>query len=337
MTVSEARAIGFRMLGASSDTAALDVRVLLAWVLGVSQTGLFTMDPDLSACQESLYLDCLKRRSEGVPVAYIVGSKEFYGRDFIVNESVLVPRPDTETLVERALDFCLARCGLARYGLARYGLVRCGLAFEPDAGDFAVEPHPRDFADVPYEAKPAVSMTAVADRAPIDALDICTGSGCIGITIKAELSEYGVPCSLTLGDLSDQALAVAKDNCRQILQNNAKCIKSDLLEAFEGQAFDLITANPPYIDPGLRGGLGHEVLHEPELALFCEEEGMAVIKRIIRDSPPFLKDGGLLILECGCDQAKAAAALLEKAGFSGCFVQKDLAGLNRCVGGYIDA
>lgn len=337
MTVSEARAIGFRMLGASSDTAALDVRVLLAWVLGVSQTGLFTMDPDLSACQESLYLDCLKRRSEGVPVAYIVGSKEFYGRDFIVNESVLVPRPDTETLVERALDFCLARCGLAKYGLARYGLVRCGLAFEPDAGDFAVEPHPRDFADVPYEAKPAVSMTAVADRAPIDALDICTGSGCIGITIKAELSEYGVPCSLTLGDLSDQALAVAKDNCRQILQNNAKCIKSDLLEAFEGQAFDLITANPPYIDPGLRGGLGHEVLHEPELALFCEEEGMAVIKRIIRDSPPFLKDGGLLILECGCDQAKAAAALLEKAGFSGCFVQKDLAGLNRCVGGYIDA
>ncbi len=318
MTVSEARAIGFRTLGASSDTAALDVRVLLAWVLGVSQTGLFTMDPDLSACQESLYLDCLKRRSEGVPVAYIVGSKEFYGRDFIVNESVLVPRPDTETLVERALDFCFARCGLAR----------CGLAVEPGAGRFA---------DVPHEAKPAVSMTAVADRAPIDALDICTGSGCIGITIKAELSEYGVPCSLTLGDLSDQALAVAKDNCRQILQNNAKCIKSDLLEAFEGQAFDLITANPPYIDPSLRGVLGHEVLHEPELALFCEEEGMAVIKRIIRDSPPFLKDGGLLILECGCEQAEAAAALLEKAGFSGCFVQKDLAGLNRCVGGYIDA
>lgn len=318
MTVSEARVIGFRMLGASSDTAALDVRVLLAWVLGVSQTGLFTMDSDLSACQESLYLDCLKRRSEGVPVAYIVGSKEFYRRDFIVNESVLVPRPDTETLVERALDFCLARCGLAG----------CGLAVELGAGRFA---------DVPYEAKPAVSMTAVADRAPIDALDICTGSGCIGITIKAELSEYGVPCSLTLGDLSDQALAVAKDNCRQILQNNAKCIKSDLLEAFEGQAFDLITANPPYIDPGLRGGLGHEVLHEPEMALFCEEEGMAVIKRIIRDSPPFLKDGGLLILECGCDQAEAAAALLEKAGFAGCFIQKDLAGLNRCVGGYIDA
>lgn len=324
MTVSEARAIGFRMLGASSDTAALDARVLLAWVLGVSQASLFVMDSDLSFCQESLYLDCLKRRSEGVPVAYIIGSKEFYGRSFIVNESVLVPRPDTETLVERALDFCLAR-----HGLARYGLARCGLAVEPGAGRYA---------DVSYEAKPAASMMrAVAERVPIDALDICTGSGCIGITIKAELSEYGVPCSLTLGDLSDQALAVAKDNCRQILQNNAKCIKSDLLEAFEGQAFDLITANPPYIDPSLRGGLGPEVLHEPELALFCEEEGMAVIKRIIRDSPPFLKDGGLLILECGCDQAQAAAALLEKAGFTGCFVQKDLAGLNRCVGGYIDA
>lgn len=323
MTVSEARAIGFRMLGASSDTAALDARVLLAWVLGVSQSGLFVMDSDLSFSQESLYLDCLKRRSEGVPVAYIIGSKEFYGRDFIVNESVLVPRPDTETLVERALDFCLARCGLA---------------VEPGAGNFAVEPGAGRFADVSYEAKPAASMMrAVAERAPIDALDICTGSGCIGITIKAELSEYGVPCSLTLGDLSDQALAVAKDNCRQILQNNAKCIKSDLLEAFEGQAFDLITANPPYIDPSLRGGLGPEVLHEPELALFCEEEGMAVIKRIIRDSPPFLKDGGLLILECGCDQAEAAAALLEKAGFAECFVQKDLAGLNRCVGGYIDA
>lgn len=323
MTVSEARAIGFRMLGASSDTAALDARVLLAWVLGVSQASLFVTDADLSFCQESLYLDCLKRRSEGVPVAYIIGSKEFYGRDFIVNEAVLVPRPDTETLVERALDFCLARYGLA---------------VEPRLGDFADVPRAGHFADVPYEAKSAACiMTAAAERMPIDALDICTGSGCIGITIKAQLSEYGVPCSLTLGDLSDQALAVAKDNCRQILQNNAKCIKSDLFEAFEGQVFDLITANPPYIDPGLRGGLGPEVLHEPELALFCEEEGMAVIKRIIRDSPPFLKDGGLLILECGCDQAEAAAALLEKAGFTGCFVQKDLAGLNRCIGGYIDA
>ncbi|MFA7190617.1 MAG: peptide chain release factor N(5)-glutamine methyltransferase [Sphaerochaetaceae bacterium] len=280
MKSRDARALGYRTLAAKSDTAALDSRLLLCSVLGISQAELFADDRILSQSEEAQFRSFLDQRASGVCVAAIIGHKEFYGRDFAVNRTVLVPRPDTETLVDKALSL------------------------------------------VNHDSR---------------ILDICTGTGCIGITIKAELEKRGLLCDLTLSDVSPDALAVASDNCRQIIENKAKCILSNLYEAFDGERFDLITANPPYIAPSERESLSTEVLHEPELALFSGDGGMALIRRIISEGPMHLVHGGLLVLECGCNQADETRMLLESSGFERCFIECDLNGLPRCVGGFLYA
>lgn len=284
MTVPEARAMGFKALTGMTDTAALDCRILLCHVLKMTQSELLLSTRQLSAEEEKCFEGLLKKRAEGFSVAVVIGHKEFFGRDFIVNDKVLVPRPETEILVERVIN---------------------------------------EFKD--------------RHQNPLKALDICTGSGCIGITVLAELERIGIDCEMILSDVCEQALGIAEDNCRQIIENRSKCILSDVFEAFDGRRFNLITANPPYIAPAMKDSLATEVLHEPELALFADDGGFALIRRIISESPKHLSNGGLLILECGYDQADETRKLMDESGFASSFILKDLAGLPRCVGGYANA
>lgn len=284
----EARALGTRLLAPVSPTPALDCRVLLCHALGTTVERLFAEDRELSAEEERLFLSLLERRAAGLSVAAATGRKEFYGRTFAVSPDVLVPRPETETLVEKAVGLALGRARERRLEEVRV-------------------------------------------------LDVCCGSGCVGISVKAELEARGLRCRLWMGDISPAAVAIARKNCGQILPDGAKCIVSDLFEAFGGLKFDIVTANPPYIAGWRRGSLSREVLSEPEAALFSGEDGLDLTRRIVREAPPHLGAGGHLVLECGADQAWAAKRLLEAAGFAECFVADDLGGLPRCAGGHLDA
>lgn len=187
----------------------------------------------------------LTRRESGEPLAYILGYREFYGRRFRVDPSVLIPRHETEVLVEKALEL---------------------------------------------EGIQTV-------------LDIGTGSGCIGITLKLERPEWNVVCS----DISSAAIQIARENA-EILGADVEFRHSDLFDRFASDKFDLIVSNPPYI--GVEEPLPSEVRdHEPHSALFAENHGLAIYERIASTYRQHLKDGGTLILEMGQDQSEPLSQL----------------------------
>lgn len=211
---------------------------------------------------------CLEKRLEGQPVQYILGESWFYGYRFLVKPGVLIPRFDTEILVEEALK-----------------VIRPG------------------------------------DRV----LDLCTGSGCIILSLAKEAAIEG-----TGTDLSEITLETAARNNEE-LQAGCAFIKSDLFENVNGR-FDLIVSNPPYIKTGVIGHLDREVKdHEPCLALDGGADGLDLYRRIIKDAPEHLEPGGHLILEIGYDQAEAVTALLSGERFDEISVIRDLAGNDRVV------
>ncbi len=210
------------------------------------------------------------RRGRGEPLQYITGLAPFYGREFEVRPGVLIPRFDTETLIEAAL------------------------------------PH----------LSPGMRI-----------LDLCTGSGCILLTLLLEGPEglTGVGC-----DLSETALLCAAGNAKR-LGASAELVQSDLFSSIEG-TFSLITANPPYIRSGDIGELDREVRDfEPRLALDGGADGLSIYRRILQDAALHLEEGGWLICEIGCDQAGDVKRLYEEAHFTGIRVVRDLAGRDRVI------
>lgn len=261
-----------------------EARLLLAHVLARPVAWLLAHDDDvLTEVVREDFLALVARREAGEPLAYLLGRREFYGREFTVSPAVLIPRPETELLVE------LARAELA-------------LLQKVGAGD-----------------TPTLRPTI---------LDLGTGSGCIALTLALECPQTQV----TAVDASLGALAAAQDNARR-LGANVRCVHSDWFAALEGERFDLIVGNPPYIaaaDPHLGQG---DLRHEPRSALASGEDGLAAIRRIIREAPTHLQSGGRLWLEHGFDQAAAVRALLTAAGFEAIEQHRDLAGIVRISGG----
>jgi release factor glutamine methyltransferase len=262
-----------------SDSARLDAELLLAMVLDCDRIRLIVdserpLDPDELAAYRALH----KRRRRGEPVAYLRGERDFYGRTFFVDPRVLVPRPETEHLVEVALrrtkhlDLC------------------CRV------------------------------------------LDLCTGSGCVAITLKKERPTTRVLAS----DLSTDALWVAQKNCERHTAV-VGLYRSDLfarLQRFAGQ-FDLITANPPYIDPQSMTELPRDVRDfEPHLALEGGgDDGLAFIRRLVTEAPTMLAEQGVLAIEIQAGQADAVASCLEKAGFDAIERERDYGGHERIISG----
>lgn len=216
----------------------------------------------------------LKKRSERVPLQYITGSQEFMGLNFKVNSHVLIPRQDTETLVEEAVK-----------------------RLEPD----------------------------------MEVLDLCTGSGCVIISIMKLKKIIG-----TASDISKQALLIAKENAKNN-QVEVNLVRSDLFQNITGK-YDMIVANPPYIPTEEIAGLMPEVrIFEPIDALDGKEDGLYFYHRIVRESRKFLKSNGYLCLEIGHDQGGRVAFLMEENGFRNVKVVKDLARNNRVVCGNLPA
>jgi len=264
---------------AEVQTPLLDAVVLLGHAAGMTKEKLLAALPEeadpAAAERFQAFVDL---RCSGVPVSYIRRVKEFYGLEFYVDERVLVPRPDTEVLVEKVLQVVRAEPGLRRV------------------------------------------------------LDVCTGSGCIAVSLKHAAPEL----ELSASDISADALEVAALNARRILGSRLPSFASDLLDSVPG-SFDLIASNPPYLRDDEMEGLRKLGWREPELALAGGRDGTALAQRLIRDAPSRLSPGGWLMLEAAPQQINKLYAFMDQAGFRTIEVEKDLAGSSRVIAGRLPA
>jgi release factor glutamine methyltransferase len=228
--------------------------------------------------------EAVMKRAAGVPVAYIVGRQPFYREEYKVTPSVLIPRADTELLVETALRF------LGALDLA--------------AGDVNLVP----------ESSESLTSPRI--------LDLCTGTGCVGISVLNSLLAKGIRAQAVLADISDEALAIARENIEsQAADKSAvKAIKLDVLSEDLPEdlgSFDVITANPPYINSVDMKALDKEVKdHEPHLALAGGSDGLDFYLPICKLSHKCLRQGGMLAVEHGYDQAEGVSQTLMAQGFN---------------------
>jgi release factor glutamine methyltransferase len=267
----------FRARGIASPR--LDAEVLLAFAIGDSRVKLIVdRERPLVPNELAKFRELVKKRRTSEPVAYLVGSREFYGRRFRVDARVLVPRPDTETLV----DVALARTT-------------------------------------------HVSMS-------LRAIDLCTGSGCVAVTLARERPTAHVHAT----DTSDDALAVARDNALRLGAYNASFARADLFDGL-GPAWskvDLVVSNPPYIATGEIAELPADVRdHEPRAALDGGKGGLDLLRRIVEGGPLHLATNGTLAVEVGAGQALEVEQLFLVQGFDDVRRAKDYGGIERVVSG----
>ncbi len=231
------------------DSPRLTAEILLAHVLKTSRVRLYVdLDRPLSKEELAAFRALIERRMSGEPTQYLTGVKEFYNRTFKVDARVLIPRPETELLVEAALR-------------------------------------------------------ALPKDAPSRALDVCTGSGCIAISLAAERPQASVLAT----DLSPDACALARENAEALgVGARVTVVQGDLFAPVPADArFQLVVSNPPYIASEEIPGLSAEVRREPHLALDGGKEGLLVIRRVIEGARRYLLPGGLLAMEIGETQGNA--------------------------------
>lgn len=254
----------------------LDAWYLLEYVTGINKA-LYYARPDKVPEEKEVeqYFALIEKRSHRIPLQHLLQEQEFMGIRFLVNEHVLIPRQDTETLVEEALK-------------------------------------------------------VVKDGDKV--LDMCTGSGCVLLSILMHTKAAHVSGVGT--DISEDALKVAEENAKN-LGVKTEFVQGDLFENIvPGKKFDLIVSNPPYIRTSEIEKLEEEVrLHDPYIALDGKEDGLFFYRRIITDSILYMNQGGWLMFEIGHDQREDVEGLMKEAGYSNISTKKDLAALDRVVVG----
>lgn len=250
------------------DAPRLTAEILLSYVLKLSRVRLYVdLDRPLSKEELGAYRALIERRMAGEPTQYLTGVREFYNRAFKVDARVLIPRPETELLVEAALRML-----------------------------------PKD--------------------APGRALDVCTGSGCIAISLAAERPQATVIAT----DLSPDACALAQENAQALgVADRVTVLQGDLFAPVPaGERFQVVVSNPPYIASEEIPGLSAEVRREPKLALDGGPDGLVAVRRVVTGARQWLEPGGLLAMEIGEDQGPAVLELLRAAGYADARVEKDL-------------
>lgn len=273
MTYREAVEFGTKCLAdAGVSDAALDAWYLLQMVCRIERSYYYVHgEEDITQDAQKEYEIAVQKRTEHIPLQYIVGEQEFMGLRFKVNSNVLIPRQDTETLVEQVLKI----------------------------------------------VKPGMKV-----------LDLCTGSGCVLISVlknAPELTGMG-------SDISKTALLVAKENAK-LHEVDAEWVRSDLFDNIT-ETFDVIMANPPYIPTGEILSLMPEVRDfEPENALDGGADGLDFYRKIAGQVKDYLNPGGYVYMEIGYDQGEAVSELMRNAGFTEVEVIKDLARNDRVVKG----
>ncbi len=330
----------FQRRGLSSPR--LDAELLVAHALETDRVHLYmelerVLDEDALTRVRAL----VQRRRRREPIAYLVGKKEFWGREFAVSPAVLVPRPDTETLVERALELLAARdprphgdAELDASPAQREWTVGAPTRIEVLDASSASEELAR--ADEPPIAGASLVEPAPRSR-PVTVLDLGTGSGAIGLTLACELPEARV----TITDVSAAALEIARANLARFsaadptLATRVVVLEGDLFAPLpDGACFDLIASNPPYLAERELAGCEPDVReHEPRIALVAGPEGDELVRRVVEGARPWLEPGGRLLVEIGSAQGDVVRALFERAGYEDVRVLRDLAGHDRVVEG----
>ncbi len=300
MTLAEAKKLLVDELIPTSPSPQLDADCILQWILDCDRTYLLMHRKDrLTKEAEKTMLSALKKRKTGLPIAYITGHKEFFGLDFYVTPAVLIPKPDTEGLVEAALV----------------------AVHEKQAA------HPQQILTI---------------------CDMCTGSGCVGLSLlhalytEKSVSPADLP-RLTLADISKEALAVARKNAAELLpslQEHIHFVQTNLFEQIP-QAFDLIVTNPPYVPHTEAMALLQDGRSEPLLALDGDvsesgdwsgtEDGLTLIRRLIPQAFFHLAPQGILLMETGEYNAEESARLFSQAGLRKVRMERDLSGQLRDV------
>ncbi|MCQ2240293.1 peptide chain release factor N(5)-glutamine methyltransferase [Treponema sp.] len=306
MTIQQFKQTAIEKL-TTSPSPALDADVLLQWILQKDKTFiLFNRDLELTEEQEAKLAEAIANRKTGLPIAYITGHKEFFGLDFNVTPDVLIPKPDTEILVENSSNWIIDE----------------------------------------YTRQPRI----------FNICDMCTGSGCVGISLMKFLSESDGTISkehlpgFTMCDISSAALAVAKENADRLLSKAQRqkfnFVQTNLFDNL-GHAkvgiYDIIVSNPPYVPASETTELLKDGRSEPRLALDGDvtlegkpsgtDDGLALIRNLIPQAYRFLIPGGMLILETGEYNAEETERIMKENGFKNTKLYYDLEGQLRNVSG----
>jgi release factor glutamine methyltransferase len=254
------------------DSPRLNAEHLLAHVLGRKRIDLYLeFERELSESDLAPLRELVRRRGEGEPLQHLLGTVEFCGHTFLCDKRAMVPRPETEQLVE----LLIADCGLRIAG-------------------------------------PKI-------------VDVGTGSGVIALSLAGTFPE----AELLGVDVSDDALALARENATRLnLNEKVQFLKSNLLENVDG-IFDLIVANLPYIAARDRHTLSREVLHDPEVALFAGGQGDDLARELIGQAPARLRPGGMLALEIGLGQSEALLSILAEKNYRDISSKTDYSGVTR--------
>lgn len=275
LTISQVLEHGTRRLAPIFDSARLDAEVLTAHALNFSRTQLYIWPDKLVSEADKMRIDeLINRRSDGEPVAYIVGLREFWSLDFKVTTDTLIPRPETEHLVEFVLD------------------------------------------NISLNEKYRIA-------------DLGTGSGAIAISIAKERPL----CQLLAVDKSESALKVAIENSKTLGVSNISFKQSNWFDCLQGEMFDLLVSNPPYIenqDEHLSKG---DVVHEPRIALASGFDGLTDIRQIIRQAKNHLKPNAVLVLEHGLHQGEKVRAIFQEELYENIASYDDLANIERITAG----
>ena len=310
--------------GVEEEEAALEVRLLLqeSFSLNTADYLLRKQEPLCKADREKVeaagieqteilgklhsFFENFEKRRRRIPLAQILGRQSFYGLDFFVNEDVLIPRADTECLVDLVLE---DYADLAK-----------------QAGKTYSEKRNSEHVSNKHED----NVENEANSSSLNILDLCTGGGCIGISVAKHLPYQ----ELLLVDLSEKALAVAKKNAEMHLGENVTLLQSDLLTGVQEKKFSLLLSNPPYIVSRVIPSLEREVSeYEPKLALDGGEDGLVFYRRIAKEAKAVLLPGARLYLEIGYDQGESVKDIFQKEGYEAVEVFPDLSGNPRVLRG----
>lgn len=231
----------------------------------------------LDDVKQSLWTVTVKQRCTGYPLQYILGEWDFYGLRFFVGEGCLVPRSDTETLVDVALEFLKEKNGA-------------------------------------------------------EVLDLCAGSGCVGLTVANRFKN----CNVELVEKYETPLFYLRKNAQRIAKDNTNVTAADIFDWVTDKTYDLILSNPPYISAEEMPMVNKEAQYEPHTALYGGEDGLDYYRVILTRYAKCLNSGGLMAVEVGFSQSDAVKELFRQAGFSNINTKEDLSGIQRVVFGTLN-
>ena len=267
---------GTKMLTqAGIDEAELDARYILEYITGLNSAQYFIHSEDIIEKNKAEeFFRLIERRSKRIPLSYVIGTRDFFGLTFKVDENVLIPEQETELLVEEVIKHS--------------------------------------------EGK--------------SVLDMCTGSGCVAISIAL----FGKPSKVAASDISEKALKVARENAKSLKAGEISFIQGDMFENVTDK-FDIIVSNPPYIETGEIDELMPEVRdYIPRLALDGDIDGLKFYRIISKEAVKKLNKNGRIFYEIGYNQSRAVASILLENGFTDVKIMKDYSGLDRIVMAKLD-